>query len=654
MKRIQARVSWGKIKSNLITIAFLILNIGLGYSQQGKIDSLKSLVRIHNDDTVAIYARGLLSKEYYKLANADSAILFANDAIRTSEQRNYLKGKVIPYLVLGNIASDKADYVNGLINYNKAREIAEELKDYPDMSGAYNNIGIVFYNQGNYSRAIDFYFEALQIAEKFNITEKMFFAYINIGIIYEDTRSYNDALKYYENALKLGRILGNLHHIALAYENLGNLNTKMSKYNVAILDEDSALYFANLGKRNQVISECYSDLGELYQSLRKYDSAVLYYKKSLTIDKQISSWKEVGQQYGNLGKVELDLKNPQTAKKYIDTAFQVSKRINDKQNLKNLYSYYITLDSALGNYNDVLPHYKLYNTYRDSLSNEDNIRKIESEKLHYDFEKQVQADKERQDIEKIEQTRKAARQRFVRNLFIGGFGVAFVFLWVFFFQRRRISIERDKSDKLLLNILPAETAEELKNTGESKARNYELVTVMFTDFKNFTGHAENMTPEELVSEINYCYKEFDRIIARHNVEKIKTMGDGYMAAGGVPRGSITNPQDTVASAMEIQNFMENMKTDREKQNKPYFEVRIGIHSGPVVAGIVGINKFAYDIWGDTVNVASRMESSGEAGKVNISGSTYELVKDKFNCTYRGKVLAKNKGEIDMYFVESEI
>lgn len=212
--------------------------------------------------------------------------------------------------------------------------------------------------------------------------------------------------------------------------------------------------------------------------------------------------------------------------------------------------------------------------------------------------------------------------------------------------------ERSRSDELLLNILPFETATELKATGKVIARKYDLVTVMFTDFKNFTKLSEQMSAEELVQEINYCYSEFDRIISNHNIEKIKTIGDSYMCAGGIPVENETHALDMVKTALEIQQFIKHHSLEKKQTKNEYFEIRIGIHTGPVIAGVVGIKKFAYDIWGDTVNTASRMETSGEAGKVNISGVTYELIKNQFNCTYRGKIEAKNKGEVDMYFVES--
>ena len=215
----------------------------------------------------------------------------------------------------------------------------------------------------------------------------------------------------------------------------------------------------------------------------------------------------------------------------------------------------------------------------------------------------------------------------------------------------QLADEKRKTDELLLNILPSEIAEELRETGTSRARRFPSVTVMFTDFKDFTRLSELLTPEQLVNEIDYCYRQFDRLIEKYGLEKIKTMGDAYICAGGLPAMNFTHPEDAVAAALDIRDFMNIYKSDREKKSEPFFEIRIGLHTGPVVAGIVGSKKFAYDIWGDTVNLAARMESSGEIGKVNISDSTYQMIKDKFSCTRRGKIEAKNKGIVDMYFVE---
>lgn len=219
-------------------------------------------------------------------------------------------------------------------------------------------------------------------------------------------------------------------------------------------------------------------------------------------------------------------------------------------------------------------------------------------------------------------------------------------------QNETIKQEQQIADALLLNILPEQVANELKERGKAQIRHHEMVSVLFTDFKGFTKLAEIMPPEELVQELEKCFTMFDEIMDKHNLEKIKTIGDAYMAVGGLPEPNATNFVDIVLAGLEIQRSMDELKAEKEANGEPFWETRLGINTGKLIAGVIGKNKFAYDVWGDTVNTASRMESSGEIGRVNISGVTYELVKDFFECEYRGKIMAKNKGAIDMYFVNT--
>ncbi|MCB1304673.1 MAG: GAF domain-containing protein, partial [Leptospiraceae bacterium] len=209
---------------------------------------------------------------------------------------------------------------------------------------------------------------------------------------------------------------------------------------------------------------------------------------------------------------------------------------------------------------------------------------------------------------------------------------------------------RAESDALLDNVLPRAAARELKETGQVEPVYYDHVSVLFTDFVGFTKAASNLSPTDLIQELDGCFSQFDEVARRNNMEKLKTIGDAYMCAGGLPVPNDSHAVDACLTALEFRSFMKQMALVKEQLGFDFWQIRIGIHSGPVTAGVIGKNKFAYDIWGDTVNVASRMESSGCPGMVNISGATYALVKDLFDCEYRGKVQAKGKGEMDMYFV----
>ena len=209
---------------------------------------------------------------------------------------------------------------------------------------------------------------------------------------------------------------------------------------------------------------------------------------------------------------------------------------------------------------------------------------------------------------------------------------------------------RQKSESLLLNILPEKIAVELKDSGSSKPRHIASATVLFTDFVGFTRIAESMSPQEVVEELDKCFSYFDRVTEKYNLEKLKTIGDSFMCAGGIPEENQTHAIDCCLAALEIQSFMNQMKALKEQAGFPYWELRLGMNTGSLVAGVVGEKKFAYDVWGDTVNTASRMESSGEKGKINVSRQTRDAAGQFFIFEPRGRIVAKNKGELEMYFL----
>jgi len=210
--------------------------------------------------------------------------------------------------------------------------------------------------------------------------------------------------------------------------------------------------------------------------------------------------------------------------------------------------------------------------------------------------------------------------------------------------------ERRRSDALLLNVLPEPVARELKSFERVEPREYPSASVLFTDFVGFTRVAEGFTPHRLVEELDFCFRRFDEIARRHNLEKIKTIGDAYMAVGGIPSPNHSHARDCVRAALEIAAFVAGTREQKLREGRPYWDVRIGVHTGELVAGVIGREKFSYDVWGDTVNTASRLESAGAPGRVNVSRATYELVKEFFECEPRGRVEAKGKGKIEMFFV----
>jgi class 3 adenylate cyclase len=219
-------------------------------------------------------------------------------------------------------------------------------------------------------------------------------------------------------------------------------------------------------------------------------------------------------------------------------------------------------------------------------------------------------------------------------------------------EEQKLREEKKRSDSLLLNILPEEIANELKQFGKSYARKHEEVTILFADIKGFSSIAENLSADELVTQLDECFRAFDKIVEKHGLEKIKTVGDAYVCACGLPKPVADHAVKTVGAALDMIEFIKGFGMTKKIQNLPAFEFRVGIHTGPVVTGVVGLKKFTYDIWGDAVNMAARMEQHGEAGRINVSGTTYQFIKDKFKCIHRGRIEAKNKGEVDMYFVET--
>jgi len=465
----------------------------------------------------------------------------------------------------------------------------------------------------------------------------------SLYVILKEVNSIKDTLWYIRTIGSLGN----------EFRNAGDLVKADSLIKIAL--RESRKYRM---KSQEMIS--LSRMTFIYRNEGKYDSA-------------ISLLMPVNAYYDKIGKKRLYAENLITladcylykftletrkdyldsAEKYINISLKISREIEYKINTLDNYYYAYLISRERGDLAKTAGYLEKYVALNDSLYGRDTRRKLEGIAI-----------RQRDEIARAKLLTKeaeVARQRIFTRAGIAGIVLTSLLLFLLYRNYRNqkksnkvILQEKQRSEDLLLNILPEEIARELKAGGSSKAKAFTMVTVMFTDFKDFTRVSEKVSAELLVDEIHHCFSAFDNIIQKYTIEKIKTIGDAYMCASGLPVSTYTHATDMVLAALEIRNFMLARKKEKIERGEIPFELRIGIHTGPVVAGIVGIKKYAYDIWGDTVNIAARMEQNSDAGKINISGSTYMLVKEKFACTHRGKIEAKNKGVIDMYFLEGTL
>jgi adenylate cyclase len=506
----------------------------------------------------------------------------------------------------------------------KSRDIFESLADSAQLARIYNNLGSRYAELQLHEKALEFYMRAAEINERRQDFRRLGYNYGNIGLLYHGLNQNEKALEYFYSSLQL-------------------LDTTVNRYDYSIALHNLAL---------------------AYQRLSKFETALNYEARSLAIARELSD--EIGIINALTGKARIfyQMEQPQKALELYNQSEMIARRLGTPYYMMNIFEEKAIIYAGLIDFRNAFEFNQKYLKIKDSIMTVEKDKAFQRIKSIEDEQKQQQIQILTRDSEINSLILK--RQKILRNsVAIVGFLILLLAIGLYsrfrYVRKTRnelaeknkiINYEKSRSDDLLLNILPAETAEELKNTGSSEARYFDMVTVMFTDFKGFTKMAENLTPQELVSEIDHCFKAFDQIISKYNVEKIKTIGDAYMCAGGLPVPNNTNPFDVVLAALEIHQFMLDLKELKKNENKPYFELRLGIHTGPLVAGIVGTRKFQYDIWGDTVNIASRMESAGEVGRINVSHTTYGHIKDRFHCVYRGKIEAKNKGLVDMYFVET--
>jgi class 3 adenylate cyclase len=629
---------------------FLVIALNIYSQPKVNIDDSKE------PDTASVNAMLQESKDLLK-TDIGKAISKATEAGEVADKISYPQGKALALKNIGIGYFRQGNYLETLNNWFESLAIFESIDDQTGIANLLNNIAAVYNIQGDDAKSLEYSLRSLKISEKLGDKLRILSALNTIANVYNSKPATKDtALGYLLRALPLCEEIGDKDSYGIIAENIGEIYYDKK-------DDVKALEYFNKSIKalgNTGTSPfAYNGIAKLYLRKGNTDEALKYNNIALDIAQKTGGKIHIMQSLFEIANVYVKKNDLSTALDYYNRSEVMAKELGSKTDLQKLYEKMSETYQKIGDYNKAYSYQKELGSIKDSLFNENTEKKLGALQFEFDLEKKqneinlLTKDKNLQ----IVQTK---RQKFAKNAFMIGLFLAFIIALLIFRSYREkvkthkiVDKQKNEIEHLLLNVLPKEVARELQVTGHATPRHYDSVSVMFTDFKGFTLLTDHMSPEELVAELDACFNVFDEIIEKNNLEKIKTIGDSYMCAGGIPTPDQLHVLRIVKAGLEIQDYVSQFNERRQEKGFEPWYVRIGIHVGPVVAGVVGKKKYAYDIWGSTVNIASRMESNGEPGKVNISSAAYELVKDYYQCKYRGKISAKNIGEIDMYFIEHE-
>jgi adenylate cyclase len=608
--------------------------------------------------TKACYVMGLLQYIYHhKKACAfmgffvmiSFSTLAQNQPLADSLERIYNEGKfdkleelkILQQIAVNhNDTEKKLAFSEELIKKAKAADSAKYLFSGYFVKG--NGLRL----KGDLSNALESYIEAAKIT---TVDKQLGPLYIAIADVYSIIGNHHNAVNYYRQSIGILRRLNDSVNLASALLNAGDEYVNVAKLDTALLytQEASTIY----QKINSPIGLAYSlgNIGMVFAKKGDDKGAEANIFKAINILEEYGDYYPICVYLTYMSDIYLERKDKTKALSYLDRSLMLAKKYSLKEQISDANQKLSAFYESQGDYKKSNQHYKEYIAYRDSVSNINTVQEMAD--LRTDFE----VSRKQAEVDLLHQEK--------RNQQIIAISTSVALILIFtlavilyrrnsFIKKTSIIIneEKKRSDNLLLNILPEETAHELKQNGKVKAKRFESVTVLFTDFKNFTHYATNLPPEELVETIDFYFSKFDEIMEKFGLEKIKTVGDSYMCVAGLPFPTNDHAHRMVEAAFEIAKFVDE-SGEGKAAHEPRFEIRIGINTGPVVAGVVGTKKFAYDVWGDTVNIASRMESNSIPGRINISENTYALIKDDYECEYRGEIAVKNRGMMKMYFVK---
>lgn len=695
-----------KIKGLLFLLCFTCRFLN---AQTPATDSIAWMIQTVSKDTQGVNKLTERAWEIHE-NQPDAAAALLDFAIELSRKTEFLRGEANAHNAYGAVEEARGNMVAAKQQYMTALSLRRKLGRVNDVGASLNNLGVLSEMTGRLDSAIVYHRENLRIQKQLKDTLRIARALFNLAGafqesgVYDDAQTYlqearlilearndpdgtakvytqmghirfelelyKDALEWYKLALKSREKINDPIRLAEAWSDYANALDELDSSKVAIQYYLKALDVWKKQDDQPGMAAVYTNLGDAYKHVGNYKEALRYINKALEIHQALHDVPGLMEDYNVMGDIHYRAGEQEKALEYVQKYFNIAQQTGDVKFIQGAYKDFAEVYAAKGQYSLAYDYRVKYDELRFKYLNEKTSSEFaRKEALFDDQRRQQQIEQQERDLrvrdaELLLQKSEIEKASAQRNALLGG-AVALGLLVALLFTRNRIrartnkelaaknsaiAAERERADNLLRNILPEKTAAELKLHNKVQPVRYESVTVMFSDFVNFTQIAEKLSPEVLIESLDECFKLFDGIIEKHRIEKIKTIGDAYMCVAGLPEPNDTHPTDIVAAALEMQRELSLLMENHQKQGKPAFTMRIGIHTGPVVAGVVGSRKFAYDIWGDTVNIAARLEQGSETGQINISETTWQLINNQYDCSFRGYLPAKNKGEIAMYYV----
>ena len=637
-------------------ILAVIACLSFAFTVQGNTpDSLLQLLKTDLPDTTRVDILGKLSMSLIG-TYPDSTILYAQKAVNLAEKIADMERKAYMLKNVGLAYYYKGEFVDVLDNWRASLNTFKRINHSKGISNLLNNIGAVYYSSGDYPKAIDYYLKSLRIAEKNKDKLREGTSLQNIGAVYLDTKDNRSAQKYLLQALNVFNSINYEKGIATVSINLTDVYLNIDSLDKALAYAVKARNILEKLEDPNIPSALIS-IANIYNRQNNYFKAIEEAKIAYRIAEKNGSKPFLQKTTVVLGNNYNQTNQLDKAVRSFQEAIELRKSIGSNLDLQYAYEGLKTTYKLLGNYEKSSQTQDSLLEINKQLFDIEKNNKIANLQLEFNLEKR-ESEIALLNVDNALKSEEIAKAELQRNFFtaislfllalIGGVG------YLYQFAKRKnkiISAQKVESDNLLKNILPVETAEELKKNGKVLPKEYDFCTVLFTDFVNFTKASANESPDTIVSSLDYYFKNFDEIITNNHLEKIKTIGDAYMCAGGLHgknQSKVAITKNTVKAATDIIEFVEKTIENPPPQIVP-FQIRIGIDSGPILAGVVGKTKFQYDIWGDTVNVASRMETNSQPNKINVSENIYSNLKDHLQFVYRGMIDVKNKGMMKMYF-----